>query len=143
MKTLNRARLKEFARHLEKIHFHKEHGLLKTINIIMVDEKVRIPIEVKVQHWVLDQLVEVFPEEWGWSSRTGDPILEVHEPDGETIESVFEFFDIEDYEIFCHLFCVSGDQQQPEKWGGKVLTVDSMGLDFAFNIYKLLNRIQP
>lgn len=140
MKTVFAKRLIRFAEHLQTIEDHPENGILKLINIIAVTNNKRIDIEVICHHWVFDALVDVFPNVWGWSSKTGDPILEYKEPNGETAECVFEFFGIKDYEVFCHFFELTG-YQRVDKWGGQILTTDSMGPQIARNILEYVKRL--
>lgn len=141
MKTeFYKTRLLAFANYLEQITKHPEHGLPRIIHIVVIEEplKVRIPIVVKTQHWFFEELVSCFPEEWEWSRKSFDPVLEGKGPNAETGECVFEFFGINDYEIFCHFFDIEG-HQQVERWGGVILDEDSMGAAVARNIKDYLS----
>ena len=144
MKTnVNIERLRTFAESLSQIKRHREHGLFRTVIVYAIEDKVRIHLEVKCHHWVFDHLVEVFPEEWGWHAKTGDPVLDAEElvnPDVNTADCVCQFFEIDDYEIFCHLFDLEG-HQQIDRFGGQKLSEESSGPDISGNMFALIEKL--
>jgi|GEM_PF-3305180 len=135
MKKLYLNRLQIFATHIASIKNHPEEGLFRTTVIYAFVGKVKIHVEVKSPHWVFEELVSCFKDEWSFDEQTGAPILDEMEPNRNTAECVCDFFGIRDYELFCHLFDLDG-YQSLERWSGKKLTEESGGPDIAHNIFE-------
>lgn len=135
MKSIYKQRLMNYAKHLKTITNHPEQEILKEITIYSYTHGYGIVLIVKTPYWVFDELVEVF-DEWECSAETGDPVLK-SKPDVNTANAIFEFFGIEEFELFAHYFDLEG-YQQPDKWGGNVLNLNSSGRDIAKNICESL-----
>lgn len=130
-------RLLKFAKHIESITNHPEHGLYGVVNLIALEERVRIPYKVKYHEWVFEELPAVF-ESWYFTEKWGDPMWEGCDPAEGTVASVIDFFSLT-LDEFSQLFDVEGFQHL-NRFGGRILTLESTGADIAYNIVELVSR---
>jgi hypothetical protein len=128
-------RLLKFARHLEAITNHPEHGLIETVNLVGIAHSERFHSEMTYQSWLMEELPAVF-EEWYFTLRHGNPMCEGSEEKEGTVAAVIDFFDLSLDELR-FLFDVEGSQLA-EQFGGDILNFDSDGPIYARNIYALV-----
>lgn len=83
-RVIGLSNLFRFAQHIEKIINHPEEGLFRTVIVYAIVDKVKIHIEVKTPHWVFEELITCFPDEWSFDEKTGDPFLDGMEPNTNT-----------------------------------------------------------
>ncbi len=128
-------RLLKFAKHLETIKNHPEHGLYKEAELIALAVKARIHYKVVYHPWVFEELPAIF-DEWYFAEKYGEPLFEGCTIEEGTVTAVVDFFDLT-LDEFNHLFDVEG-LQLPERFGGQHLTFESDGPALAHNIYELV-----
>lgn len=128
-------RLLKFANHLNSIKkFHEQQ--FDEIELVELEEKVRIHYKVKFNYLLLDELPKVF-EEFYYNEVYGAPTLDETSPEEEnSIAGVAVFFGLGP-DMFAHLFDVEG-YQNTILYGGKQLTMDSQPSDFAQNIIEFV-----
>jgi hypothetical protein len=129
-------RLLKFADYLDGIKNHPEHGLVRQVNFIALEDRVRIPYQAMYQHWVLDELPAVF-DEWYYHLESGDALWENADPELGSIAHICLFFGL-DQDSFCHCFDISPAGQLCERFGGTELDENSEGPDFARNIVEMV-----
>lgn len=139
MKTQNKYnnRLIKFAKHLETITQHREHGLYESANLIELAKKTHIVLNVKYQCWIFDELPALFSD-WSFDEQTGKPIWDGCNPEEGSTASVIEFLGLR-LDEFMHLFDIEGFQNV-RKYGGATLNFDSGGPAVANNIFELVKH---
>ena len=79
--------------------------------------------------WIFNSLIDAFPNDWGLTDDD-NPVL-CDEPNGNTIEGIFTFFNLNMFE-FCNLFCPW--LQEKEMFGCEEMTMEATALEIAENI---------
>lgn len=128
-------RLLVFAEHLSKLK--QLHGnVFEYIELVELEEKVRIHYKVKYNYLLLDELPNVFAEFY-YNEINGSPTLKGVNPEEEnSIAGVMNYFGLSP-DMFAHLFDVEG-YQNTILYGGKELSLTSGPSDFASNIVEFV-----
>ena len=124
--NIYKERMLAFAKHIKTIEYHPTQGLFRRLIVYLCTNNIAIPIKVRTPHWLFEELIACFPEEWSFHEITGDPTWDEMDIEANTSECVCDFFGINDYQIYCHLWDINGIQNV-ERWGGQILTEESNG----------------
>jgi hypothetical protein len=140
MKSIYNERLAKFGEHISqftKDNPHYEMGLTNQVELVALEERVRIHYKVLYHEWIFEELPVCF-DEWYYDEQTGNPLYEGCDPKEGTVAAVIDFFNLS-LDEFGHLFDIEGFQLC-NRFGGAPLTINSHGIDVAQNISELLKR---
>ncbi|MGB3948544.1 MAG: hypothetical protein WBM13_11210 [Bacteroidia bacterium] len=131
------ARLRQYAKHLEQNNFKCEliySELSKNLEVVCKSEKEYAQILFFLP---ILEIPEVFKNDWYYDDKSM-PVRKTNR-DNSTISSIIEYFGIND-SMFTHLFVVG--QQNPELYGGKILSGIPKFNELASNINALIEQIR-
>jgi hypothetical protein len=130
-------RLLQLADFIDGIKNLPTQNMIDVVELVALEEKVRIHYKVMYRFWVFEELPAVF-DEWYYYEMNGNAVCTGTNPEEGTVAAVIDWFGLNQDE-FCHCFDLEGFQMC-ERFGGEKLNFESQGTEIARNIVELVKR---